>query len=186
MSTEDLKVRAHRHGLKDELPLEGGPTGAPATAVIEHRGFKLIIRFAPGDLTGEGDVQEIWIRPGSEPLESRVLRRIAPQAELYLAHARAAMRSGGEPIERGNFAAQAERQSKDLRDSAETLRSIAGPGRGHSPYFYELIGREYSELVRGGEPHPVKALAAAHYVTISTASRWITEARRRGYVEAAT
>ena len=176
----------HRHGLPEEITRGGPKHEGPASAVIEHRGFKLVFRFAPGDVTGQGDLQELWVRPGSEPLEPSVLRRLAPQAELYLAHARAAMRSGGEPPAAGaDFEAQVERQAKDLRDSAETLRSIAGPGRGLSDYFYELVGRHHGELVESGEPHPVKALGAAHFVTISTASRWIKEARRRGYIEGA-
>ena len=36
---------------------------------------------------------------------------------------------------------------------------------------------------REGEPHPVKALSEFHHVTISAASRWVKEARRRGYIE---
>jgi len=36
--------------------------------------------------------------------------------------------------------------------------------------------------VSEGEAHPVKALGEIHHVTISAASRWVKEARRRGYV----
>ena len=125
---DDLHVEAHRHGLPEELTRGGPKHEGRASAVIEHQGFKLVFRFARGDITGQGDLQELWIRPGSEPLEPRVLRRFAPHAEMYLAHARAAMRSGGErPAAGADFEAQVERQTKDLRDSAETLRSIAGP-----------------------------------------------------------
>jgi hypothetical protein len=50
------------------------------------------------------------------------------------------------------------------------------------PDFYWVIAANYRALVAGGEPHPVKALAAQHHVTISAASRWLKEARRRGLV----
>jgi hypothetical protein len=39
---------------------------------------------------------------------------------------------------------------------------------------------EYEALVADGEKHPVKTLAEKHNVTISAASHWLREARRRG------
>jgi DNA-binding MarR family transcriptional regulator len=61
------------------------------------------------------------------------------------------------------------------------FRDVAGPGRGHSPAFYQLLGKRYEMLVDSGEPHPVKAIAAECRVKISTASKWLKKARRRGY-----
>ena len=70
----------------------------------------------------------------------------------------------------------------DLRAAAETLRHIGRPGRGLSDDFFRLVAAHYTALVAEGEKYPVKALGEAHHGTISTASRWVTEARRRGYL----
>ena len=59
------------------------------------------------------------------------------------------------------------------------------PGRGLGPDFYRAIGEHYNALVAEGERHPVKTLGEIHHVTISAASRWLKEARRRGFLEAA-
>ena len=69
-----------------------------------------------------------------------------------------------------------------LRDSAEALRALSGPGRGLTDEFYKRIGETYNALVAEGEPHPVKALSEIHHGTISAGSRWIKEARRRGFI----
>ena len=83
---EEPDVLVHPRGLREEFP-EG-----PPTAVITHRGCRLILRFAEGDFHGEGDVQEIRLLPDTATLQPRVLRQFAPEAETYLAYARAAMR----------------------------------------------------------------------------------------------
>ena len=48
--------------------------------------------------------------------------------------------------------------------------------------FYRTIATTYESLVAEGEPHPVKALSENNHVTISAASRWVNEARQRGYL----
>ena len=121
-------------------------------------------RFAPDDFFGEGPLQELRLLPDAEELKPRILRRFAPQAELYLAYARAGMRM------------------EDVQAAAAALREAGGPGRGHGGEFYRKIATNYRALTAEGEPHPVKALAEIHHVSISAASRWITEARRRGYI----
>ena len=70
-----------------------------------------------------------------------------------------------------------------LHAAAMALREISGPGRGLTDEFYQRIAEEYAAFVDGGEPHPVKALGEIHHVTISAASRWIKEARRRDYID---
>jgi hypothetical protein len=54
--------------------------------------------------------------------------------------------------------------------------------RGLDADFYKLVAESYKALVAEGEEHPVKALAEMQPVDISTASRWIKEARRRGFI----
>jgi hypothetical protein len=169
---DEPKAVVYPKGLADEFP------HGPPTAVITHGGCELVLRFAEGDFTAEGDVQELRLLPGTGTLELRVLRQFAPKADLYLAYARSAMRiyRPEETVER--------RRAKweDLASAAEALREIAGPGRGLTDEFYRTIATHYEALVDGGEPHPVKAMSESHHVTISAASRWIKEARRRGFL----
>jgi hypothetical protein len=156
-------------GMEDDFP------DGPPTVVIKHRGLRLVLRFAPGDLAAEGDVQELRLLPGDEALNSKALRRFAPDADLYLAFAQAHLRKWGPEgtpeTRRGNLAAV-----------ADALRQIAGPGRGLTDEFYRAIATSYEALVAEGEPHPVMALSENNHVTISAASRWVKEARRRGYL----
>lgn len=169
MSNEP-QARAYPKGLEGEFP-EG-----PPTVVVKHRGCELVLRFAPGDFFGEGELQELSVLPGTEDLRPRVLRQFAPDAETYLAYARAAMRILGPE-------GTAESRWENYRGATEALRHVAGPGRGLPPEHYRMIAMNYQALVDEGEKHPVKALSEIHHVTISAASRWLTEARRRGLLE---
>jgi hypothetical protein len=168
--SDEPEVKAWPRGFGDEFP------DGPPTAVVKHRGFELVLRFAPGDFLGQGDVQELRLRPGSEKLRLGVLLRLAPQADRYLAYARAAMRI---------FGSEGTTQTRweNFRGAAEELRRIAGPGRGLTDEFYRTIASNYKALVDEGERHPVKALAEIHHVTISAASRWTTEAKKRGLID---
>jgi hypothetical protein len=161
------KVTVYGHGVGDEFP------DGPPTAVVSHQGIKLVLRFAPGDLAGEGALQELRVLPDTSQLEPRALRRFAPQAELYLSFARAAMRILGSPESE---------PWESFRAAAQPLREIAGPGRRLSDEFYRQIARTYEALTDEGEPHPVKALSEIHSVTISAASRWVSGARDRGFL----
>lgn len=163
-------ANAYPKGLEDEFP------NGPPTVVVVHRGCELVLRFAPGDFTGEGDPLEMLLRPSTKDRRMRVLRQFAPDAETYLAYARAAMRLlGPEGTDESRW--------ENYRGAAEALRHVSGPGRGLSDEFYRTIATNYQALVDGGEKHPVKAISEIHHVTISAASRWITEARRRGLLE---
>jgi hypothetical protein len=72
-----------------------------------------------------------------------------------------------------------EGRHENFQRASEALRDIAGPGRGLPDRFYETIAENYKALVAEGERHPVKAIAEIHHVTISGASRWVTECRDR-------
>ena len=165
--SDEPKARVFPLGLEEEHP------DGPPTAVVTHRGCRFVLRFARGDFRGEGVLQELCVLPDSEQLEPRVLRRFAPYAERYTQFARAAMRILGPE-------GTVDERREQLRGAADALREIAGPGRGHSDEFYKTIAKQYEALVAEGEPHPVKALGETNSVTISAASRWVTEARRRG------
>jgi hypothetical protein len=113
-----------------------------------------------------GELLEVRIRPAADRLEPHVLRRLMPQAPLYLNLARAFMQS-----------------PDDAREALRALREVGATRRGLGDDFYRRIARDYTTLVGQGERHPVKALAELHHVVISTASRWVKEARRRSYIE---
>jgi transposase len=63
------------------------------------------------------------------------------------------------------------------------LREIGTTRRGLGDEFYRLVAQSYRAFAAEAEPYPVKALAEMHHVVISTASRWINEAKRRGYID---
>lgn len=128
-------------------------------------------------MSGEQLPLSFTIYPDTDPLEPRVLRRFAPQAELYVAHAQSAMRLlGGEESKYGGVD---ERWEKYVQGT-KPLLDVGKAGRGLSPAFYDTISEQYKLLVEQGEPHPIKTLAEAHSVTMSAASRWVKEARRIG------
>ena len=83
---QEPAVEVFPSGPADEFP------NGPPTAVVRHHGIKLELRFAHGDPTGAGDVQEIRLLPDVDTLKPSVLRRFAPDAETYLTFARAALR----------------------------------------------------------------------------------------------
>lgn len=152
------------------------PDDSPRVEVT-FRNCRLVLCFASGDLRGEGDIQELRLLPDVEgqPLKPWMLRRLVPDIEKYLTYGRLAMRQ-----------LEPEDNSEAFREAAETLRGLSspGPGRGHPPEFFQNIAAEYTALVAEGEPFPVKAVGINHGAKISTASKWIEESRRRGYLPA--
>jgi len=164
--SDEPQAKAFPKGLEDEFP------NGPPTVVVTHRGLEFVLQFAPGDFSGEGDLRELRLRPGTEELRPRALRGFAPEAEVYLAYARAAMRILGPE-------GTPESRMENFRRAAAALRQIAGPGRRLTDGFYRTIAANYDALVNEGEPHPIKALSEIHNVTIGAASRWVSEAKRR-------
>lgn len=101
-----------------------------------------------------------------EPVDPVTLQRIAGNYGAYLQFARQALVIEGEGM-------------------AGAIKLLRGPGRKPARLtddFYRLIGADHAARRQAGEPHLVKAIAKAHYVTVSAASRWVKEARRRGYI----
>jgi hypothetical protein len=132
---------------------------------MKTHGCELVLFF--DDLGRQGPLREFRLLPDSEELEPRVIRQLAPQSPLFLKYARAAMSANED----------------DWVGTLWALREVGATSRGLGDEFYRLVGHNYTALVDEGEQHPVKALAEMHHVVISTASRWIKEARRRGYIE---
>ena len=148
-------------------------------AVITHRGCRLVIRFAgEDDVAGKGPLRSVEILPEDGALEPSAARQFIPQFARYLSYAQAGMRILGDLD-----AEQTEANWERYKRAAEPLRDLGGPGRALPPRFFQLIADEYRELVGDGERHPIKAISERHVVTISAASRWVKEARRRGFLE---
>jgi hypothetical protein len=175
--------------VQDEPRVDVFPTGIPSerpdgppTAVVSHRGLRLELRFARGDFYGEGLVQELRVLPGDLELEPKALRHFAPSAEVYLAYARSTMQLFGTTAEEARSEEAAQARIQRSRDAALALATVAGPGRRHTPAFYRAIANTFEALVAEGEPHPIKTIAEMHHVGISAASKWVSEARRRGYL----
>lgn len=160
-------VQIYGHGGLGPPPHIATRTQEGVGVTIRERGCELVLHFA-GE---EPDAPLIELRLGADPRSGKQLdpsnaRQFVPQLELYLALARAALSMDGD----------------DFRSAAAALRAVGRPGRGLSDDFFYLIATHYKRLVFEGEQHPVKALGEIHHVTIGAASRWVTEARRRGLI----
>jgi hypothetical protein len=75
------------------------------------------------------------------------------------------------------------RSSGDITAAIQALRAVNAPRRGLNDDFLRAVAQQHETLVAEGEPYPVKTIADMQAVDISTASRWITTARRRGLLE---
>lgn len=171
-SEPDVHVRWVRRDGEGWDPAMAAPERG-REVVIKHRGLELVLRFSSFP---DGDLIDMRItagRPG-DPLAGRELRQVAPDADLYLAYARAAM-NWMNPSVPG--------RKEDFRRAAEALRPLGGPGRRLPPKFYRNIAQQHDAMVAAGEPHPVKAISGAHHVTISAASRWLSKARQLGFLD---
>lgn len=142
----------------------GNPDAGPSI-VITERGCELELLFAKRQRNSP--LREIRLLPdGKKHLDPLKAREFIPRIESYLAVARAML----------------DWEFAEAREGAELLRQVSRPGRGHSDDFFRLVSIEFEQLVEAGERAPVKAIAKKHSVEISAASRWLTEARRRGYL----
>lgn len=171
-SEPEAHVRWVKRDGEDWDPAAAAPERG-REVVITHRGLELVLRFSSFP---DGDLMEMRITAGApgDPLAGRELRQVAPDADLYVAYARAAM-NWINPSVPG--------RREDWRRAAEALRPLGGPGRRLPPKFYRNIAEQHRAMVAAGEPHPVKAISEAHDVTISAASRWLTKARQLGFLD---
>jgi hypothetical protein len=142
----------------------------PRTSVtMKDLDCEVVLFFEGADFSGDAPLLEVSIRPttGAKAFQPW---RFMPRLPRYLQYARATI---------------AHREG-DAVAALRALREAGSTRRGLGDEFYRAVADEYRALVAEGEPHPVKALAASQPVDISTASRWITETRRRGYLKKET
>jgi len=140
----------------------------PRTSVsMKTLGLELVAFF--DDHGRQGPIREVRLLPPGDDkeLEPGALREFAPRWPLYANYARAAMTSA----------------DGDWQSSLLALREIGTTRRGLPPEHFRRVAAGYRALLAEGERHPVKALSEIHHVTISTASRWITETRNRGLLD---
>jgi hypothetical protein len=116
----------------------------------------------------EPGVSRALLEEELEPIDPVTLQRIAGNYGAYLQVALSALTIKNEGM-------------------TGALRLLRGPGAKPARLtddFYRLVASDYEARRAAGEPHLVKALSKAHHVTPGAASRWVKEARRRGYIDA--
>jgi hypothetical protein len=139
----------------------------PRTSVaMQEEGARLTLFFDPDTaLAGDAQLLEIRLSPAAsgafEPW------RLLPDLPLHLQYARATLAH----------------EYGDVHAALTALRQVSSTRRGLSDDFLRLVAQIYGSLVAEGEPYPIKALAKAQHVDVSTASRWITAARGRGLLD---
>jgi hypothetical protein len=136
------------------------------SVAMQEEGATLTLFFDPDTaLSGDAPLLEIRLTPAADG-EFQPWR-LLPNLPLHLQYARASL-----AWKRG-----------DANAALRTLRERSFTRRGLSDSHLRYVAEIYKSLVAEGERYPVKALAAAQHVDISTASRWVTASRARGYVE---
>jgi hypothetical protein len=132
---------------------------------MQEEGATLALFFdGETGLSGEAPLLEVRLTPthGSE-FQPWLLM---PRLPLHLRYARASLAH----------------KKGDIAAALRALRQAGRTRRGLSDDFLRIVAEVYESLVAEGEPYPVKALAATQHVDKSTASRWVSAARRRGMV----
>ena len=74
------------------------------------------------------------------------------------------------------------RNRDDVVAALKALRRVNSPRRGLDVDFLRDVAAYYKRLIDEGERYPIKALAAMQNVDKSTASRWVSAARARGFL----
>jgi hypothetical protein len=139
----------------------------PRTSVTVQEQGAVLTLFFPAEtaLSGEAELLEVRLEPTNGEFAPWYL---VPRLPLILSYARATIAF----------------RRDDAAAALRALRKLGSTRRGLSDDHYRIVAQLYDGLVREGERHPVKALAIAQRVDISTASRWVSGAKQRGFVEA--
>jgi hypothetical protein len=144
------------------------------SVTVQSQGAAVMLFFNPGEglFTGEAELLEIRLTP---PESGRFEPwRLMPRLPVYRQHARAELAVLDD--DRNNH--------PDAITAIRAGRQVMSTKRGLTDRFLWLVAHAYSALVAEGEPHPIKMLAEMTPVDISTASRWVSAARDRGFLEA--
>jgi hypothetical protein len=140
----------------------------PPRVHMRERGWDVIMVFGePVERLGDGDLVEVRLVPDSSAPDRANLSELMPRGALYEKYARATM----------------QHKFGESRALLEAILETRKPRSALPDEFYRAIATTHSALLTTGERHPIKAIATMHAKTISAASRWVTEAKRRGYIE---
>jgi hypothetical protein len=159
-------VAAHLVALDDdwhEWRDDAAPTGPGGPPRVR-------VRVGEGD-DGRLHLVELHVegRLSAEALRSIPVGRIEAAANAQL-HPSAASPFGGDPWPEPWPAPDAAALPADLWRDA---------GGGYPDAFYDAVAVVYRQLA-AASPRPVAELAGANEVPVTTAQRWVKEARRRG------
>lgn len=126
------------------------------------------------------EVGQHWEVPGGsprveldgvpDPIDAVALKRVVDNYAAYVEYARQAL-------------------ILQTDGMTATVKLLRGPGTKPARLtddFYRLIASDYNARRASGERYLVKALSDAHHVTAGAASRWIKEAKARGYIDVTT
>lgn len=132
---------------------------------MQEEGATVTLFFDPERaLAGDAPLLEVRLTP---PVSGEFAPwGLMAKLPLYSAYARASL-----TWEHDNAAA-----------ALRALRKVNRTRRGLSDDQLRAVAETYEALVADGERYPVKALAALQHVDKSTASRWISAARKRGFL----
>jgi hypothetical protein len=115
-------------------------------------------------LTGKAPLLEIRLEPAADGRFEPA--KLVPHLPLHLAYARASLA----------------REKGDVRAAIAALRETNKPRRGLTDEFLKAVAMAYESLVAEGELAPITALAKLQPADKSTASRWVSAARARGFL----
>lgn len=138
----------------------------PGESELVNVGFEIGEEWTP--YMGDPDSASAPALETPEPLDTITIQRIVANYGLYLQTARNTL-IVSEP-----------------EGLANAIRRLRGAGKKPARLtddFYRLIAAEYDAQREAGLS-PGKELAAKYQIHPSAVSRWISEARRRGYIDA--
>ena len=159
------------------------PTDHRTTVTFTHNGLPLPLRFHFVGVytveTGERELRHVGVSIGDEALDEesalalpelpptmlrRVVERYPHWLELARAHATVYVDVDG-----------------SLADTARAAKRVK-PARLDEDW-YRMIAAEYRHHTEQREPAPVTLIARSHGVSPSASSRWVTAARKLGFLE---
>lgn len=137
---------------------------------MQEDGATLTIFFDPETAwSGRAPVLEVRLTPVVADGEFQPWK-LLPKLPLHLKYARASLTW----------------QQEGAGAALAALRGVDERRRGLSDDRLRAVAEIYEALVAEGEKYPIKALAATQHVDKSTASRWVTAARKRGLLTTTT
>lgn len=135
---------------------------ARVSVAMQEEGATLTLFFDPDADSTDAAVLEVRLSP---PADGEFQPwRLLPNLPLHLQYARASLAW----------------RKDDAGAALRALRQVSTTRRGLSDDFLKVVASLYESLKVEGEQYPIRALAAAQHVDKSTASRWVSAARRRG------